>query len=471
MESLKNYSDLEETLEKNNKIIFLCGTGVSCSLSGKLVTWGDWLKKELDYVSPSDRVVVKDVLKPCTAQSMIKAAGILINRTKNSGNYTSWMNYSFESLKVKDVKLGRTLSNIIMSGDILATTNYDMLLDQATGLTPLTYHNPNKILSLLRNESEQKIVHIHGAYSNKIGLDDIVADEKQYNLLINDLGAQFIQNLTGTHTIIFIGCGATMEDVNLSRFINFASKYLNLKIPYYYLCQTGDVIDKLSKHIVPIEYGETFGELPLFLNEMIQYRLNHRSSSKIICLSPYKISQEVAQGIGKYYFDNTFAEFVGRSKELSQLNKFLSVKVKVLWWGITGLAGIGKSRLVLEWMRQLSNKWYAFFVDYCAEIEDVDKFIPFNNTVVAVDYVLANEKKVSKIIKRFILEFEKTEYQLRIVFIERDSKAEYGSWYYRLMETYSDYDRQKFENFSYEAFMVRSNASVKVEKFLLLKST
>lgn len=80
---------------------------------------------------------------------------------------------------------------------------------------------------MLQEGRNDHVVHIHGRYSTHEGdaEDSIIATDTQYHQLLSDEGAQFIQNTLGTRAIIFVGCGKTTSDPNISRFISFAKKY------------------------------------------------------------------------------------------------------------------------------------------------------------------------------------------------------------------------------------------------------
>lgn len=86
-------------------------------------------------------------------------------------------------------------------------------------------------------------IHLHGMYDERDGIDNIIADYIQYQTILRNSGAQFIQNLIGTNPIIIVGCGGTMEDPNLSGFMSFAYEKLGTSdIPYFYLMKSGDTI-------------------------------------------------------------------------------------------------------------------------------------------------------------------------------------------------------------------------------------
>ena len=77
-------------------------------------------------------------------------------------------------------------------------------------------------------------------------------------------GTNFIQHIfVVLRTLVFVGCGKTTEDPNISRFIEFANKNLKMNQTYYFLCK--EPVEGLPKHIIQIEYGDNYADLPDFL--------------------------------------------------------------------------------------------------------------------------------------------------------------------------------------------------------------
>lgn len=137
---------------------------------------------------------------------------------------------------------------------------------------------PAEILSIIRSTAENKVIHLHGMYDERDGIDNIIADYIQYQTILRNSGAQFIQNLIGTNPIIIVGCGGTMEDPNLSGFMSFAYEKLGTSdIPYFYLMKSGDTIPNLPMNAIPVFYGDDYEDLPLFLSEIAMTRLQKRA--------------------------------------------------------------------------------------------------------------------------------------------------------------------------------------------------
>lgn len=171
-------------------------------------TFASNLRKSMDDDSSTD--------------NLIKIVGEVLKTTKSEGSYQGWMQESFETARVTNKALADTLKKLLITQDVLATTNYDLLLEQATGLKTLSYEEPDQAFAMIDKRKSDSVLHLHGVYDSAHGIDNIVADQIQYDAVLNDKGAQFIQNILGTRTLIFVGCGQTTEDGNISQFIQFA---------------------------------------------------------------------------------------------------------------------------------------------------------------------------------------------------------------------------------------------------------
>jgi hypothetical protein len=101
------------------------------------------------------------------------------------------MNATLGSLTVKDDSLASSLQSVNRTGDFIATTNYDLLIEQATGLGAYTYTQSGNILKSLKEDVERKVIHLHGLYDASRGIDDIIADSSQYGTVVANQGAQF----------------------------------------------------------------------------------------------------------------------------------------------------------------------------------------------------------------------------------------------------------------------------------------
>lgn len=462
---LEDYQDFCTTI-KNNELVYLFGAGISSSLTDNhACSWWRWIVNGIAKMK--DRNLAEQYKKMIdtdqTADNLIAVVGKVLAATKADGVYEEWMQESFEQYTITNYVLANTLQKLLITQDVFATTNYDSLLEQATGLDMISYEEPEKAFFMLDKKKSEAVLHIHGVYNSAKGIDNIVADQEQYDNVINNKGAQFIQHILGTRTLIFVGCGKTTDDANISRFIQFAKEYLHMERDYYFLCKTGDETVDLPDNIKPVVYGDEYSDLPIFLEDMAQMRLKTKIESNPIVGRTVVTHKADVYGLSEYHYSNEYLKFCGRKRELAQLDEFAEMDRRIQWWAVTGQGGSGKSRLAFEFLKRCQREWFGFFLNFSVSEETVNQFVPFNDTMVIIDYVKGNEKQIAKIVSLLIDKFKLLTYKLRILFLERDNFILRGSWYDLLLTAFDMMHRAEFNEAEYNLDML-----TRKHRFLLL---
>jgi len=448
---ISDYPQFAELLRSNKRIVFLCGAGFSMSLGCHGLSWSRWLSQGCNYLDDIMAIQLSDMLTDTTSTGLIKAASFCFSSLKSAGTYTDFMDSTVGGLKPQSRILSSALTSIARSGDIFATTNYDMLIEKATGQKSVTYNSPASILGILNREEQTRVIHIHGVYDKLSNTDDIIADDAQYNEIIKNQGAQFIQNLLSTYPIVIIGCGATIDDPNLKGFLAFAVEKLRLDVSYYYL-HCGDMPPAdLSGYMIPVCYGEQYDTLPGAVTDIAQYRLKYRFRNRdLISVNPYIPINSDNSAYSRFHYSSSFMKFVGRDLELSKLNSFLGDDRHFSWWAVTGAGGIGKSRLILEWLKKLPTDWFGFIGNTSNRSEAYGQFLPFSNTAIVFDYVNGNAGKCAQIINELHSVFDDSAYKLRILFLERDYLEIKDNWLDNVVKQLDPEVRMVFSGYSYQ---------------------
>lgn len=434
--NIKSFNEFHNAI-CNNDLVFMFGTGISAALTGERYSWYKWI---LDGIAVLKDIALANQLRDeldadTSADNMITVVGKVLTAAKADGSYEAWMHESFETAEINNEDLTRTLQKLSVFNDVLATTNYDLLLEHATGLKSISYEQPDQAFEMLKSGKSDAILHIHGIYDSIHGIDNIVADKKQYDTVLNDKGAQFIQNILGTRTLVFVGCGKTTEDVNIRQFVAFAWKYLHLDRPYYFLYNSSSPIDGLPDNIHLIPYGDDYTDLPSFLDDLAIERIQHKiAGSRIIGRTVFSKIEDSEDSILKYHYSQRSVPFCGRAEELKKLNEFIEADKSFLWWAVTGQAGAGKSRLAFELLYMLPSSWFGFFIGEHVLQSDVDSYKPFCNTVVVIDYVAGREHQTAGIMLGLRRAFSATAFKLRILLLERTNSKGVNSWYSLLMK-------------------------------------
>lgn len=458
MNHIDNYPNFKSILEGRDQIVYLFGTGISAALTGERYSWGKWINDGIALLktNPSTETagtaLESQLNASSSAANMIALAGDVIKATKSAGLYDNWMHSSFESNSITNKELSKTLHQLTIPNDLIATTDYDDLLEQSTGLNRLTYADPAEAFTMLEAGNNNSVLHIHGAYDSSIGLDNIIAGQEQYDGILSDKGAQFIQNILATKSIIFVGCGKTSEDANIAQFMQFAKRCLKLDRPYFFVCRDGEDPDGLPANTAVITYGSDYSDLTPFLKEIADTRLTaFLLNNPIIGRNAYISEPSDHYGLAEYHFMQENIPFCGRENELKALKQFLNNKEQNLWWIIGGQAGSGKSRLALELLKELNNSdWFGFFLNKQATSEDINSFRPFKNTLIIIDYVAGREQQIAAAIIGLYHVFDKhKDFKLRILFIEREEKVGLDSWIDAVEEGLDKSDAAKFSDNEY----------------------
>ncbi len=432
------YHTLSDT---SDRIVFFFGAGISAALAGKSYSWEQWVRDGIALLPDADKRQIyherlgdtDDKKASPSADTLTAVLEDLTDDLKSlAGVYEKWMHNAFEVLSVRDLALAATLKELLTFQDFFVTTNYDALLEQATGAGAVSWLHPEIAYPMLDEKRNDHIVHIHGRYSTKPhdAEDSIIATDTQYKALLANQGAQFIQNVIGTRTVIYAGCGKTTSDQNISRFITFAKEYLKLNKTSYFLYKADAKPDDLPDQVEPVCYGSDYGDLPVFLEDMAKARLDaFVRTHTFIELFPAAVTAKMRTALPPYYFAAEELTFYGRTSELRVIESFMDGKAACLWYALTGQSGSGKSRLALEICHRYGSHWCTFFIRPYADASLLDAFVPYRDTLIVIDDFKGLEKNVAGLVEKASSLFEKTNYRLRILFCERESSSISGTWF------------------------------------------
>lgn len=451
-----NYPQLLKIVATDQKIVYLCGAGASMSLAKHRLGWPNWILAGKDYLSDPDKGELDKRIGSWSTNELIDAVTFLLDKLKSTGSYETFMANTVGSLHPTNDTFKDALRKIWRAGDLIATTNYDLTIEESIDTESVSYTSPADILSVIRC-GDNKVIHLHGVYDRLHVKDDIIADDPQYKGILANAGAQFIQNLISTHPIVIVGCGGTVEDPNLSGFMSFVVEELKATdVPYFYLMKNGDTVPGLPPNAIPVFYGDDYADLPVFLSELSMLRLQRRAGLRTLAsINPYSKKEKAVSAFGRMHFSNRFNEFVGREEEFQRLNEFLASEKKVSWHTVLGDGGIGKSRLVLEWLRSMPTHWFGYFT--YKKPGEARKFAPFTDTVIVFDYVLGKEKESADTIEAYLDAFEVSPYKVRFLFIERSHATDDSDWLIEICRALEGEQRVTFESGKFsEPLIVKS---------------
>jgi hypothetical protein len=264
-------------------VVVVVGSGVSVAACGqqlveghKVATWTGLLEHGVDRLSAigaedGDAELLRGWIGSGKPDLMINAAEIITDRLKarSGGIFRGWLADTVGELRSQEATL---LQDLAALPGLLATLNYDHLLEQVTGHPAITWQDTNAVQEVLRGH-RQAILHLHGEYQKP---ESVVLGLASYQKVKADPHAKAIlQCFTLGKTLLFVGCGDTVLDPNFQQLIAWGTEALHDVVPRHrLLCRASELAafqQKLAAApwLQPIAYGDDYAELGPFLRSLV----------------------------------------------------------------------------------------------------------------------------------------------------------------------------------------------------------
>lgn len=267
---------------RDGNVVAIVGAGVTRAAAPEATTagWEGLLRSGAQHVvdagcAPNDGwldFVLHDIeyaLANNDGEGLITAGEKIVDALGglSSTQFRSWLTSDVGGLQPEQPAILNAIADV---GIPLATTNYDDLLEIATGQRHVTWRSPADVVKALRGD-DPAIVHLHGHWREP---ESIVLSSSSYATIVGDTATQAILNSTGVlKTILFIGVGAGADDPNFERFRKWLAEVLPGGAPLHYrLCRDADVGQLNELHrgepISPLAYGSDHSDLIPFLQSL-----------------------------------------------------------------------------------------------------------------------------------------------------------------------------------------------------------
>lgn len=292
------FEDLRQTLrERPASAVFVVGTGVPLGAlrdtpCREVASWDGLLRSglqrahDLGRLTPEELATYKTQLGHTRAGALLGVATVVEQElgAPNGGEFRRWLR---ETVGAFDQNLRHpgvlaALAEHQRNGALLATTNYDLLLEHATGLKPVTWRDPAGVERALRGD-EPQILHLHGVWKSS---ESVVLGIKSYEDVVRDGHAQTVLTTLRTdRTFIFVGCGAGLRDPNLGTFLKWTARvFAGSEYRHFRLCLQSEVGELRREHpdeqrIFPLAYGTDHGDLAPYLRSLLPAGRTGPSSS------------------------------------------------------------------------------------------------------------------------------------------------------------------------------------------------
>lgn len=210
----------------------------------------------------------RDCLQSGDVEEMLSTAE-LITRTLGKGEFSRWLRETVGSLPLHQDRVIRALGQL---GVPMLTTNYDLLLEQGTGLPPVTWQEEARVERAIRGE-DRAVVHLHGCWNSP---ESVVLGVRSYDTLVTAQHPQaVIRALRTLSTLVFVGCGDTLKDPNLGGLLRWSREaFAGSEYRHFRLSRTGEVTVVQREHppaerIFVIPFGERHEDLAPFLEQFV----------------------------------------------------------------------------------------------------------------------------------------------------------------------------------------------------------
>ncbi len=215
-----------QTLIARRQLVVLAGAGVSIQTSGgaQVASWRGLLDSGIKWceefvpgldVGWGERM--RDSLALGDLVDWLSVASQIETRLKG-GEFGRWLEETVGQLSVFDPELIESLRDI--QAPIL-TTNYDSLIEDVTGLPPVTWRDTQSVQRVLRGD-DAGVLHLHGYWREP---RTVVLGISSYDAVLGNAAAQAVQRaLRTTRSLLYVGFGAGLGDPNFEVFLDWARK-------------------------------------------------------------------------------------------------------------------------------------------------------------------------------------------------------------------------------------------------------
>lgn len=286
---------------------------------------------------------------------------------------------------------------------LVLTTNFDIGLEITYRIWNREFQevlhpgHSEKLRQLLRQTAEGNLFKFHGTVNGRsIEYENLVFTYEQYKMHYgeNSILVKDLKKCLESKVVLFLGCSLKND---------WTMKVLQEILQpgdYHYTiigCKKAERDEKIltleKKHIRAILYENNRYEAVKIVLEHLLKEIMPEAYEKNFF---HTNIQELHKSIISFDDNLLFTPFYDRKEEIKELKDFLeNEEIPFRWWAITGSSGIGKSRLVHEFQKQISEKWDFYELTQ----EDYENLLKISshftrNTLIVADDVEEHARKL-----------------------------------------------------------------------------
>lgn len=270
-------ADLKAAVQSGD-VLFVVGTGVSSGATGRHshASWEGLIGSGIDECQSIMRFTMpqadhyRGLLAVKDPDDLLVVATAITKKLggRQGGDYRGWIRKTVGQLKASNRDVLEALADL---PGILATTNYDGLLEEVTGRDPYTWRQSNEVERVLRGD-QPGIIHLHGFWKDS---ESVVLDIVDYAEIVGAQHAQtMLKAMRTMKTLVFVGCGEGLVDPNLGALFKWTRDVFAGSEFVHYVLAVESEVDKLRKQHPPeerlrvIPYGPNYSDLGPFLRSL-----------------------------------------------------------------------------------------------------------------------------------------------------------------------------------------------------------
>jgi hypothetical protein len=267
--------DLRERIAQG-RVVVVAGSGVSAAASGghELCSWRALIASGIEWAeqlpsTASERGVAARALLDAPDTASLVMAAEIVSASLDEGELAAWMRATIGSLELRDSSIPDAL---VALGVPLATTNYDDLIERASGYDAVTWRHGAAVQHALQTPGEKVVVHLHGQWRDAAS---VVLGVRSYAALAAAGPAQALQRAMATmSSLLFVGVGDGAGDPNFAALRAWLEQtFPGSEYRHYRLCLTAEVDELTAEHgagerTIALAYGDRHDELAGFLRDL-----------------------------------------------------------------------------------------------------------------------------------------------------------------------------------------------------------
>jgi tetratricopeptide (TPR) repeat protein len=262
----------------DRRVVVVAGSGVTAAATNGngLSSWSGLIASGIDRASqfPDIQTGVLDAMRSLSAvgdsNALIMAAELVTEALggRGGGEYERWLRETVGSLELENSSVPAAL---VALGVPVATTNYDGLIERASGWERVTWLEGGAAQRALQGD-DQAVMHLHGHWRAP---ESVVLGVRSYANIGNSGVAQALQRAMATmNSLLFVGVGDGASDPNFGALRDWLARtFADAEYRHYRLCLSDEIEELSAAHaagerIFPIAYGECHEDLATFLGDL-----------------------------------------------------------------------------------------------------------------------------------------------------------------------------------------------------------